>query len=171
MTGFGASKSPAQLMYPRAAIAEINALAAGTGDATEVNGITLSLVTAAMLNVRPLAVAWLVWCRATLAAAATLALEYTLQYSIDGGSNWVDVTGSANIANAAILTGGGGGTTEYGVFKINQDLTKLPTTANAIRIQLKPDLSAGATDTATLTAIAAFGGLQNLPVADGIIAG
>lgn len=156
-------------LYVRNASAEVNATAAGAGDNTEVNGSTLSLVSTDMLNQKPASVAFLLWLRAALGAGENLAVETTLQYSVDGGSNWLDATvangcgfNKANIAHAAVLASVGGGTV-LGVLKVGMDLTRIPTSANAVRIQFTPNLSAGATDTATLTAVAAFGGLQNPP--------
>lgn len=161
MNAFGSMSDAASQILAKHALDEVNALAAGAGDNTEVDGLTISLIPADMPN-RPRSVAFLIWFRATLAAAATLSLEYTLQYRT-GASTWNDITGRANIANASIATGGGGGTTEKGVFKTGLDLSRIPDTANAVRIQVKPDLSAGGTDTATLTGIAVFGGLQTTP--------
>ena len=171
MSGLGAMRSLDQQLLTRAAAVNTTLTAAGAGDNTEFNGLTLSLVTAAMLNARPQSVAFLIYAKAVLTAAKKLSIETTLQYSVDGGSNWLDVTvangcavNKANIAHATVLISAGGGTV-HGCLKVGLDLTRIPSTANAIRIQILPDLDAGATDTAVVNAIAAFGGHQNPPQA------
>jgi hypothetical protein len=158
--GYGAMHDINSQLLAKYALDEANATAGGAGDNTEVNGIAISL---AALASRAHSVSFIIWLRATLAAAATLAVEYTLQYSVDSGSNWLDVTGKANIANAAVLTGGAGGTTEKGTLKFGMNLTQLPPSTTHIRCQVLPNLSAGATDTATIAGIAVFGGLNNYP--------
>lgn len=127
------------------ALAFTNATAAGSGDNTEVDGATLDT---AALSARANSVVFVVQARATLTADKTLTVTANLQDSANG-SNWTDITDPAVILT---LTATGGGTG-----RIGYDLTRA---RRYVRIQATPDLSHSATDTATISGIAVFGGLD-----------
>lgn len=131
------------------ALDETNATAAGSGDNTAAPGVNIDTRTLA----DPASVVFEVWARATLAAAATLTITGKVEHSVTGSGDWADLVTASSLL---VLTGGSGGTTEKGVARLGADLRQ----ANRyIRVNVTPDLSAGSTDTATLTAVAVFGGL------------
>ncbi len=133
------------------ALDETNATAGGTGDATAANGITLDLTAIA----DPASVVFEVWARATLADTKSLTVAAKIEHAVTGSGDWADY-----VASSTILTlTSSGGSTEKGVGRIGADLRQ----ANRyIRVTVTPDLSATGTDTATLTAVAVFGGLARI---------
>lgn len=123
-----------------------SATAGGTGDATEANGPWIDRRGHDSCAV-------FIGYRGVLAQAATLSVAANLQDADDAaGANAADF-GDA-IANGVRDTGGTGGSTETGVLKLNFDLTMA---RSHIRLQMTPDLSAGATDTAVLFAFLVLG--------------
>lgn len=128
------------------------AVAAGTGDATEVNG--------GWVDRRGRdSVAVFIAYRGVLTAAATLSIAANLQDAVDGAGTGAADFGAA-LANAVRATGAGGGSTETGTLKISFDLTAA---RRYIRLQMTPDLSAGATDTARVSAMFVWGPAADLP--------
>jgi len=130
------------------ALAVTAATAGGSGDATEVNGVTLDT---AALSARPNSVLFVVDAKATLAATKSLTITANLQDSADG-SNWADITDPAVILTLTSAAGG----TEVGVGTLGYDLSRA---RRYVRIQATPDLSATGTDTASICGVAVFGGL------------
>lgn len=128
------------------------ATAGGAGDNTEVNGTTIDMTT---FTNRPESLSFVVYARAVLAQDATLTVTANLQASSDG-STWADVAVPAVIGT---LTGGTGGSTEVGTFKLGVDLTH---NLQYARIQFTPDLSAGGTDTSTCAVVCVAGGLDRI---------
>ena len=128
------------------ALAFTSATAAGTGDATEVNGVTLDTNA---LSSRANSVLFIVDAVAALTADKTLIVTANLQDSADG-TNWTDIT-----TPAAILTLTASGS---GVGTLGYDLS---TARRYVRIQATPDLSHTGTDTATISGVAVFGGLAS----------
>lgn len=113
------------------------ALAAGTGDNTEVVGATID-----RLNRESLVVG--VAFSATLTEAENLKLRVQRELSVNG----TDWTGAADVyADAIVGVGGAGGSTVTGVVRINQDLSAI--TQRYVRYNVKPNLSAGSADVAT----------------------
>lgn len=121
-----------------AGLGYFNATAGGAGDGTEVDGATVNRQTygnpeSALVKVQYIT---------TLAASETLDLTLTLQDSADG-STWADVT-VAGYASAI--------TVKTGALTADEDVhishIKLSGLRQYVRLQVQPDLSAGATDTA-----------------------
>lgn len=133
------------------------ALAAGTGDATEKDGATITLASVGYPKSAKCVLAY----ETVLAQAATLTLAYNLQWY--NGSSWTDVTDPAAVSATTVATGGTGGSTESGTVEIDVDFTKLQD-ATAYRVQYTPNLSAANTDTADITAVWVLGGFDELPV-------
>lgn len=151
-------KDLAALVKTVPASAVTAATAAGAGDNTEVNG--LSIDTAAYDN-RFDAVLFQIAAQATLQDTETLVVTANLQDANDDGAGapdtWADVA-----APAVVLTLlSAGGTTERGVANLGLDLSK---SKRWVRVQFTPNLSASATDTASLVAIATLSGAQVNPV-------
>jgi hypothetical protein len=124
-----------------------DAVAGGTGDATEVDGPEFD-----RLGYRSCAV-YLLY-SATLAEDETLSLAANLQDSATTGTGYADY-GTA-LASAVVATGDTGGSTETGATKVGDfDLT----TANRyMRLQFTPDLSAANTDTSDVIGVVILGG-------------
>jgi hypothetical protein len=132
------------------------AVAAGSGDATTVTGVTVdrfSLGAGSMPSVAAMGVAY----EATLASGATIKFGYAVQDSADG-STWADYQ-TATYATAN--TGPTGGGAVSGVFDIGS--VNLSSARRYIRLNYIPDLSAGATDTAVCRAIGFAAGFDRLP--------
>lgn len=133
--------------------AALSAVAAGAGDATEVDGEDIDRSNAH-------SACFIIQAQAVLADTKTLVLKATLQDSPDG-TTYTDVAadlqpeGAAN-STVLTLTGESGGTTERGVYKLDVDLSSLD---KYIRIQLLPELNATGTDTAVCSAVCLLGGL------------
>ncbi len=126
--------------------------AAGTGDNTKRTGQTIDRMSGtSMANSCVLSTAFL----AALAASQTLSLAHELQES-DNGTSW----DTAEVIQAATVkaTGAGNkrGTDEHSVSLIGRK--------RFIRFNVTPDLSAGATDTATFHTTAVLGGYDQIPV-------
>lgn len=138
----------------RRASANAAATAGSTGDNTEVVGVIIDLA----------AIGWPQSCQvvipftATLAAAATL----TIAWDIDTGSA-SNLSGSSVLTSAAaatVATGPGGGGTVPGQLTANVDLSGAD---RYVRLNFTPNLSAANTDTAALSSVIVFGGMNRLP--------
>lgn len=127
------------------------ATAGGSGDNTKVTGQTINRQ--GFLS-GVLAVAF----KATLAEDETVSFAVEVQESADG-SNW----GTAEVLQAATVaaTGDTGGSTEYGVVEINENLKGRK---KYVRYNITPDLSATTTDTLTWGATFVLGGADVKPV-------
>ncbi|MBP2302529.1 hypothetical protein J2850_005268 [Azospirillum picis] len=137
------------------ALPATSATAGGAGDGTAANGVTIDL-TALPGGVRAESIAFLIGAKATLAATKTLTVAARILTSPDG-SVWTEAVASASIL---VLTGGAGGTTEAGTGRIGISLEYCK---QFVRMEVTPDLSATATDTASLFGLAVFGGADRLP--------
>ncbi len=142
-------------VLPRFAHDGVSLTAGGGGDNAESAGTTIDTMALAS---RCESVCFALAAKAVLAASATLALVAKIEHS-DTGSSWADLVPAVEVLR---LTGGTGGSTERGTGKIG---VALEYAKRYIRVSVKPDLSAGSTDTAVVDAIAVFGGAQQLPVA------
>ena len=140
----------------QAAGAPIAIIAAGAGDNVQVVGATVDrLGTSGMPDSAVVTVAGL----AALAAAATLTVAAEIQESVDG-----NVWAAAEVLYAAtiVATGpGGGGNVTF----LRETDVNLRGRLRFFRINVTPDLSAGAVDTAVVTATALLGGASVVPVA------
>lgn len=117
------------------------AVAAGAGDATEVNGAWQSRMSSKGIA---LSAKLIVSFTATLAAGATLTLAGNFQDATTIGGTGADDFGDL-VPATIVATGAAGGSTETGTFEIDVDLSGA---SEFIRAQITPNLSAGATDTA-----------------------
>lgn len=138
------------------------ALAGGAGDNTEVDGVYVNRKDdkSGIAMSAKLVIAY----RATLAAGATLSLTVNIQDDADGAGAGVDY-GPA-YPKTVVATGGAGGTTESGTIELDFDLAAAE---QYVRSQITPDLSAGATDTATVTAVWVFFGAQKGPMSKSVV--
>lgn len=135
------------------ALASTSLTAAGSGDATTVNGAAIDTT-----QYKAESVVFEIPCTAVLAAASTLIVKATIEHSSTSNSGFTAVVAEAT---ALTLTGGTGGTTEYGVARAGVDLNKC---LRYVRVTTYPDLSRAGTDTAVMgAAVATLGGLQELP--------
>lgn len=130
------------------------ATAGGSGDNTLVTGLAIDRFALGL----PLSAAFLLRYKAVLAAAATLSMAYSIE--TDDASNFPAAVVLQSATTAVIDTGGTGGTTQRGIFRIPVDLAGAK---QYIRLKFTPDLSAANTDTFEGSAIAVLGGQENLP--------
>jgi len=130
------------------------AVAAGTGDNTEVVG---QIIDTTLYN-HPLSVAILIAWKAVLAASKTLTLK-TVKLEHGDASNLSDATNLVAPADVVVATDSGSGSTLRGVQKYSQDLAGCK---RYIRLKYTPDLNAGSVDTAELAAVFVFGGQDSL---------
>lgn len=127
------------------------AVAGGAGDATKDTGEAIDRLgfgsAAVMLAYE-----------ATLAEGATLSLAVEREESEDG-----DVWTDAEEIQAAtvVATGPSGGGTVRGVLKLRESFE---VRSQNVRYNVTPNLSAGATDTATIATVVVLGGAERLPV-------
>jgi hypothetical protein len=92
---------------------------------------------------------------AALAASETLSIAYTVQTS-----DASDMSSPATVASATAAVVATGSGTVGGAFEANVSLRGA---RRYVRLLYTPDLSRANTDTATLSAVAAFGGAERLP--------
>jgi hypothetical protein len=136
------------------AIANTTAVAAGSGDATEIDGPAIirtslgSLYESVKLSIHG---------NATLASGLTLTIAANLQDSADG-STWADF-GTA-LAATVVATGESGGSAELFETFLDADIRG----AKAyLRAQVTPDLTHTGTDTALIGGTLIFGGPTTYP--------
>ena len=135
------------------ALASTAITAGGSGDATTVNGSAIDTTTYEAESV-----SFEIPVKAVLAVDETIAVELTVEHSSTSNSGFTAIVAAAT---ALTLTGGTGGTTEYGVARAGVDLNKC---LRYVRVTALPDMSRAGTDTATMGAGAAIlGGLQEIP--------
>lgn len=130
-----------------------SATAAGTGDATEVNGAYIDRQGFSSLKV-------VIAYSTTLAQTKTLSIAANLQDATTSGGTGVADFGDA-MASTVVATGDTGGSTETGVVELDFDISGAD---QYVRVQYTPDLNASGTDTATLSAVYILGGAQVQPV-------
>lgn len=131
------------------------AVAAGSGDATTVTGITINregFNNGGLALSAAMGVAY----EATLASGKTLSFAYAVQDSADS-TNFSDFqTGASTVA----ATGPSGGGVVKGCTNVPVNLTGA---RQYIRFNYQPDLSATGTDTMYGDAVGFFGGWDRLP--------
>lgn len=135
---------------------QLDVLAGGAGDNTEENGSWVDAIDyeSAVLY---LAV------EAVLGDGATASVAMNAQTASDDQGTGVADYGDAH-ANAVLLTGGAGGTTEQGVVELPLSLVQSDF-LGFIRGQFTVDLSAATTDTARASLVIVRGGPREAPVA------
>lgn len=149
------NRSIGDLITVLRAAANTAATAAGTGDNTAVTGVIIDRNAIGSPQSAVLAIPF----TATLAAGETLSIGYTVQ---EGQTD--DLTDAETLQAAAlavVATGPVGGGTVTGTFEVNVPLMGA---GRYVRANFTPDLSAGATDVAALSAVLVFGGAERLPV-------
>jgi hypothetical protein len=119
--------------------------AAGTGDNTAVTGQSIDRIDYGSAK-------FTIAYKTTLAESKHLQLAAEYQESSDD-SNWDTAVSLQTIGN--VVTGGTGGSTEYGELSFDLDLTGKK---RYIRFNFTPNLDATGTDTAITAAIASLGG-------------
>lgn len=134
------------------ACAAATAVAAGTGDATEVSGQWID-------RQGFLSAKLIVTYQAVLAEGETISIAANLQDATDSSGTGAADFGTAS-ADAVRATGGSGGSTERGVVEIDVDLSAA---RQYVRAQFTPNLSASGTDTAILSAVLVLGGAESIP--------
>lgn len=131
-----------------------SATAGGTGDATSVTGLTIDrFANGSPMGVMDAGVAY----EATLASGATLSIGSAVQDSADG-TNWSDYQTAAAVVAA---TGPSGGGAVGGMFDLGS--INLSSARRYVRVNIKPDLSATGTDTASLRSVGFGAGFDRLP--------
>lgn len=126
------------------------ATAAGAGDATKVTGQTIDRDNFFSASI-------MISYKTTLAEDETLSFAIERQESEDG-TTWDTAVAEQSATVAA--TGATGGSTEYGVVKIDVNLTAQK---QYVRYNVTPDLSASGTDTLTWAAACVLGGARTIP--------
>lgn len=129
-------------------------VAGGAGDNTLVTGVIIDRAAQGWPESAVVAIPF----TATLAAAATLSLGYTVQEG--NTSNLADAATLQTAAPAVVATGPGGGGTVLGTFEVSVPLRGC---ARYVRLNFTPDLSAATVDTAALSAVMVFGGANRVP--------
>lgn len=136
------------------AAANTSATAGGTGDNTAVTGVIIDRAAIGWPESAVLAIPF----TATLAAAATLSIGYTVEEG--NASNLSDAATLQTEAAAVVATGPGGGGTVTGTFEVSVPLRGA---GRYVRANFTPNLSAANTDTAALSAVLVTGGANRVP--------
>lgn len=131
------------------AAASTSATAGGSGDNTEVTGVTIDLLA---LPTRYESIAFVLAATATLAATKSLTIAAKIETS--DASNMSGATDLVASATVLTLTSADGGT-ERGTAKVGASLEYA---SRYLRIKFTPNLDATATDTAVIQSAALFGG-------------
>jgi hypothetical protein len=139
------------LIALRRAAANTAVTAAGAGDNTLVTGVTLDRAAMGWPESAVVCIPY----TATLSAAATLSIGYTVQEG--QAANLSDAATLVTLPLTVVATGAG---TIAGEVEVNVSLRGA---GRYVRVNFTPDLSAGATDTAALSAVIAFGGANRVP--------
>lgn len=150
---WGQTKDFGAYMKPVRAGAEVDVTAAGSGDATEVDGAWIDTKGYESLE-------FILSYTATLQADETMTFAANVQDADTiGGSGAADVatTHLSAMAATTVATGDSGGSTETGVHSIGIDLTMCK---RFVRVQWTPNLSASGTDTAKIGSLYVLGGAK-----------
>lgn len=147
-------RSIGDLVAVRRAAANTAATAGGSGDNTAVTGVIIDRAAIGFPQSCVLAIPF----TATLAATETLSVGYTVQEG--NADNLSDAATLQTAALAVVATGPSGGGTVTGTFDVN---VQLAGAGRYVRVNFTPDLSRANTDTAALSAVAVFGGMDRLP--------
>jgi len=134
-----------------------SALAAGTGDNTEVNGAALDV------NGNYGSLKVMIAYTTTLTEDKTLTMKTANLQTADDSSfteNAADF-GDAITADTVLATGATSGSTSTGLIEMDFDLSAA---RRYVRVQYKPDLSHSGTDTATFSASYILAGAKEQPI-------
>jgi hypothetical protein len=134
--------------------------AGGSGDATEVTGVTIntaSLQTAPAIYGKDFnSIAFVIAGTTTLADTKALTVTALIEDSANG-SSWSTLVASSTIVS---ITASGATTTGF-TGKVGVDLTAA---RQYVRVKFTPNLTATGTDTATVFGVAVLGGSSERPV-------
>lgn len=147
-------RSIGDLVAVKRAAANTAVTAGGGGDNTEVAGVIIDRAAIGFPQSCVVAIPF----TATLAAAATLTIAFDVDEGNDSGLSDAEVLTSATAA--VVATGPSGGGTVAGTFEANVSLAGA---GRYVRLNFTPNLSAANTDTAALSAVIVFGGMDRLP--------
>jgi hypothetical protein len=128
--------------------------AGGGGDNTAVTGAIIDRAARGFPQSAVLAIPF----TATLGQGETLSIAYTVQEG--QAANLSDAATLVSGASAVVATGPTGGGTVTGTFEVN---VSLGAAGQYVRCNFTPDLSRANTDTAALSAVMVFGGMDRLP--------
>ena len=137
------------------ALAHTDAVAAGSGDATEVDGESVDLLG---LGTNPLSGKLMIPCQATLDTGETLTITANIQDSPTGTDQWADF-GDA-LAATIIIPAAATDAEFEGMAELDVNLSG---SRQFVRCQVTPDLSRAGTDTAEIAGVWVFGGADELP--------
>jgi hypothetical protein len=152
---FSGARSLAAELFPAYALAEETVTAGSGGDGAAINGVEIDTES---FPTRFNNVTAVVPVEAELGEGETATVVAKIQTREASDGDWADIAGAeAQI----VLTGGDGGTTERGVLKVGADMAFA---ARRLRVVVTPTLSASATDTAAVSAMALFAGAEAVPV-------
>jgi hypothetical protein len=152
---FSGARSLAAELYPAFALAEETVTAESGGDGVAINGVEIDTDA---FPTRFNNVTALVPIEAVLGDAETATVVAKIQTREESDGDWTDIAGAEA---QVVLTGGDGGTTERSVLKVGADMAFAE---RRLRIEVTPTLSASATDTTAVSAIAVFAGAEALPI-------
>lgn len=138
------------------------AVAAGTGDNTEASGPYADRLIAGKGHAQSAKL--IISYSATLAADKTLSITASIQDNAANSGNGTDF--GAALAKTVVATGASGGSTETGTIELDFDISSAE---RYVRAQITPDLSATATDTATISAAWVFFGAENGPISKSLV--
>jgi hypothetical protein len=147
------------LFTAKVAFANTAATAAGSGDATEVNGDAIDRF--AFTSGRMAHATLVVAARATMASGETLTIAANFQDAVSSTGPWADF-GDALAATTTVSAAGGAVTASPGTVELGCDITGA---RRWVRVQVTPNLSRAGTDTATIAGLVVFGGPEILPAA------
>ncbi|HBM58011.1 MAG TPA: hypothetical protein DD444_02320 [Citreicella sp.] len=147
------TKDIGALILPLRAAGNAAATAGGSGDGTAVPGVILDRAAHGMPQSGVLAVPF----TATLAAGETLSVTYTVEEGEAEDMSDATVMATDTVTAA---TGPAGGGTVTGCLRIN---VKLRAGGRYLRCGYTPELSAGGSDTAELSALLICGGMDRVP--------
>jgi len=151
MTDMVLQKNVASLLTLRPASGFVSVTAGGAGDAVAVNGIIIQRSLIGMPYNAALVLAY------TTTLSASQSLSFTVAKIQDSADGVTFADYQAFAAPGSVATGAG---TVQSVVELAADLRGA---RDYIRAVFTPDLSAGATDTATIIGLWAFAGFDRLP--------
>lgn len=129
-------------------------VAAGSGDATSVTGITIDRLGFSTGSMPATALMGVIY-EATLASGQTQSLGYAVQHSADN-SSWSDYQTATYVV---VATGASGGSVAKGQWNVAVNLTSAK---RYVRFNYNPDLNRAGTDTAYTDGVGFFAGYDRL---------
>ncbi len=146
-------RSIGDLIKVKRAAANSAATAGGTGDNTEVVGVIIDRAAIGFPQSAQVVIPF----TTTLGAGETLSLAYDVETGET--SNLADASEVQAATSAVIATSAGGGTVT-GEFTVDVPMAGA---GRYVRLNYTPNLSRAGTDTAALSSVIVFGGMDRLP--------